>query len=309
VKGDGFDTKNVTTRRFTGPRTMMALIGAHAASGQIWDMKPQYLNSQYSISFSGPTVKCEDADDVTSSLIEQKRQAKRRSQPVEGAIIVDDAYYAFVPHLDEQNNLKALDTPIYQEPSSRSRNELWMTFYRYYVDDEGFLRKRRYYQVCRLHNATYTIDLEWENGIQITRGDVEAHKPVEYPHDPRGTESNMAQHAYSAFFWALTDHLVGWLGYYQHPDCEVTIPEDLNCAKKFGVMATPIGRTALIGSDDLDVFFDFNEEKDEKGFLTREPSEQRKQDKMRANSTTLDVLIPRFAFNMTASILFNPLLT
>jgi len=286
----------------------MALISSHASSGQIWDMEARYLNSWYNISFSGPTVVCKDADDVTSMLIEQKRQ-ERRGISIEGAVIVDDAYYAFVPHFDEQNSLKALDTPMYQGPIQRSLNELWMTFYRYYTDGEGFLRTRRHYQVCRLHNATYTIGLKWANGTQTTQGHAEPHDAVGYPHDPRGRESNMVQHAYSAFFWALTDHLVGWLGYYQHPDCEKQVPEDLNCARRFGVMATPISRTALLGSDDLDVYFDFNENRDEKGFLTEEPSEQRKQDKTRAHSATLDALIPEFAFNMTASILFNPLLT
>jgi hypothetical protein len=307
IEGDGQDTHDVPTKRFAGPRTSLALIGTHVSSGEIWNIAPRYANSSYTVSFFGPAVKCDEANNATSALIEQKRQEKGRTT-VEGATLVDDAYYAFVPYLDAQNNLTALDSPIYQRPLRRSHNELWMVFSRYQVEADGFLRTKRHYQVCRLYNATYEIDLGWENGVQTTRGHAELREPVVYPIDPPGTASNMAQHAYSAFFWVLTDHLVGWLGYYQRTDCE-QVPEELNCAKNFGIIASPIGRTALLGSDDLDVFFDFNENRDEKGFVDLEESDQRKQDKARARNGTLDVLIPELAFNMTASILFNPLFT
>jgi hypothetical protein len=79
---------------------------------------------------------------------------------------------------------------------------------------------------------------------------------------------------------------------------------------EFGVIDTPLQRTSLLGSVDLDVFFDLNKNKGwKKDENTTQLSDQRLQDKALAKNRTLAVLIEELSFNMTVSLLHNEILT
>lgn len=77
------------------------------------------------------------------------------------------------------------------------------------------------------------------------------------------------------------------------------------------MLQSPISRTSLLGSLDLDAFFDL----DEVNNLYSKPegngslSEQRLMDKAMAKNRTLDVLIEELSFNISVGLMWDPLLT
>ena len=113
----------------------------------------------------------------------------------------------------------------------------------------------------------------------------------------------MSAHAYSAFLWCLSDQIVGaftWFGDRSNP---FPSPE-------FGVIDTPLQHTSLLGSSDLDVYFDLNKNKSwNKDGNSTQLSDQRMQDKAMARNRTLPVLIEELSYNMTVSLLHNEILT
>jgi hypothetical protein len=78
---------------------------------------------------------------------------------------------------------------------------------------------------------------------------------------------------------------------------------------KFSVIDTAISCTSLLGSSDLDVFFDLNKNLSWYSDNTTQRSDQRLQDEALARNRTLDVLIEELSFNVTVSLLHNELLT
>jgi hypothetical protein len=84
-------------------------------------------------------------------------------------------------------------------------------------------------------------------------------------------------------------------------------------AAQFGVIDSPIQRTSLLGSKDLDAYFEFDEEKelykDQNISIAFDLSDQRLDDKAMARNLTLDVLIEELSFNLTVSMMHNRLLT
>lgn len=82
-------------------------------------------------------------------------------------------------------------------------------------------------------------------------------------------------------------------------------------APQFGVIDSPIQRTSLLGSRDLDAFFEMDEEKK----LYDGPSDvfklsdQRLRDKAVARNETLATLIEELSFNVTVGLMHNRLLT
>ncbi len=112
----------------------------------------------------------------------------------------------------------------------------------------------------------------------------------------------MAQHAYSAFMWVLGDQVVGSFGWF-----EATDPNNSSNTKQFAMINSPIQHNVLLGSSDLDVFFNYNEEPR----ACRTPSKdlQRQQDIDLARNRTLGKLIEELSFNVTVSLMHNDLLT
>ena len=296
------------SRTFTGPRTVITLLGAAAASfGEILPIDAPYNRSRYSTEFYGPIVNCSEASDSKATLINGLFNQNMQIR-VGTARQVDSAYYAFVPGYNASGQMIALSDPRDPQTHFKSSNELWMTFLRFVYDAQGNLKKERHYQVCELHNATYDITIEWDKGVQMVNGTYKTMEAVPFPHDGPDDVSNMAQHAYSAFFWVLTDQLVGQMSWYQ--DVDAANQHYASRPPQFGVIDTPLQRTALLGSSDLDVFFNFDAEK---GLfkIDNEPevSTQRLQDKLFAKNRTLDVMIQELSFNMTVSLMHNKLLT
>ncbi|KUI64417.1 hypothetical protein VM1G_11206 [Cytospora mali] len=273
-----------TSREFVGPRTILTLLStATASQGEILPIKTPYNHSSYNTQFYGPVVTCSDANSSTVPLIESFLQ-KHASEPLGTAYLNESAYYAFVPDGEHNGELTAMDGPRYQQPSNAT-NELWMTFWRYVANNDTERIRERRHQVCRLHNATYDLILSWDHGFQ----DV----------------TSSYTHAYSAFMWTLTDQLVGSFAWYIESE-----PSSYRPAQ-FGRIDSPIQHNSLLGSSDLDVFFDFSTEK---GLYLNDPdtephlSDQRTQDKALARNRTLDVLIEELSINITVSLLHNELL-
>lgn len=289
---------------FAGPRTILSLLSTATASlGRILPIKPPYNHSSYSVQFDGPIVQCDQANSSAATAIDSLLRDKMAiSDGV--ANETENVYYAFVPAFDAAGRLMALSKPRLQYPSNAT-NQLWMTYLRYAIDLNGNHIRERDYQVCQLYNATYDLTLEWDGGIQHVSPSYKVHEAVHFPNKQPDPVSGMSRHAYSALFWALTNQVVGSFGWFEEVD-----RSDGIAAAQFGVIDTPISRTSLLGSSDLDLFFDLDNQKGwSERTNTTELSDQRLQDKALARNRTLAVLIEELSFNTTVSLLNNELLT
>ncbi|KPM44202.1 hypothetical protein AK830_g2378 [Neonectria ditissima] len=302
--------KDDTSRIFTGPRTILTLLASAAASrGEILPIAAPSNHSAYSIDFYGPIVQCKDANATTVALMDRLLR-QHMAVPKGTARQVDSAYFGFVPAFNSTGDLVALSEPRYQGPSNAA-NELWMTFQQYVLDSKRGRVRTRAWQVCRLHNATYDLRFEWDRGVQNLTGSYKVGETVGFPRDRPGDVSDMASHAYAAFMWALTDHLVGSFAWFKQGNISGTNDNSgLGRAAQFGAIESPIRQTSVLGSVDLDVFFDFNAiyglyASDNEKSLSR----QRLQDKALAKNRTLAVLIEELSFNTTVTLLYNRLLT
>jgi len=301
------------SRTFTGPRTVLSLIATAVASvGEILAPKQPYNESVHSIEFFAPIVKCSDANTSAVELINHSLQKEMATG--DGTIVETDvAYYAFVPTFNETGNFVPVSTVRQQSPSN-STNELWITFLRPTINETGARVKNRHYQVCRLHNATYSLKVSHDHGYQNFTGSYTVNELVPFPYDSPTSISNMAQHAYSAFMWVLCDQLVGKLSWYVDLALNNTNSSSPSLSKhgasQFGAIQSQIQRTSLLGSLDLDAYFELQ---DERG-LYKKPgngslSPQRLMDKERARNRTLDVLIEELSFNISVGLMWDPLLT
>ena len=312
ARGDGANFVDDGKSIFSGPRSVLSLIAsATSSSGVILPINPPYNHSVYSVQFYAPLVKC-DAANSTNEERMIKELEKKMQQPLGTARAKTNVYYAFVPGFDSSDALLAQSRPRFQSPGN-STNELWMTFSRYAIDTDGTMALERKYQRCALRNASYDLQLEWIGGAQKVDGSYRVLEEVPFPHDNGDIVSNMTQHSYSAVFWALADQLVGQLTWFQETD---QWKKDLS--PEFGVIDSQIRETSLLGSSDLDVFFNLNKNNSWYGKHEGEAPEphkppklsaQRQQDKDMAKNRTLDVLIEELSFNVTVSLLHNELLT
>lgn len=299
------------SRTFTGPRTILSLIATATASlGDILPINLPYNHSTHSIKFFAPIVKCLDANTSAVQLIAQS--LREEMSDGDGRIIeTDNVYYSFVPTFNQSGDFVPVSTPR-QQSYWNATNELWMTFLRPTLNALGVGVKERYFQVCRLHNATYNLRIDRDHGLQNITGSYSVNEVIPYPDDNRTSVSNMAQHAYSAFMVALADQLVGKFSWYVNTAFNESSPSSTpSGAAQFGVLGSQIMRTSLLGSLDLDAFFDLDEER--RLYKTPEGngtlSDQRLKDKSMARNRTLDVLIEELSFNISIGLMWNPLLT
>ncbi|KAF2002416.1 hypothetical protein P154DRAFT_488382 [Amniculicola lignicola CBS 123094] len=292
------------SRTFTGPRTILSLIASATASlGEILPVSSLYNSSSYSVSFFAPIVRCFEASASEADQISEFLRQDMRATPETTQIQVESGFFGFVPTYSYENgNLTAISRPRQQTPHNAT-NELWMTFLR---------GEARIFQVCKLFNASYELTIERDHGFQNITGSYQIHEEVPAPDDKVGDVSDMAQHAYSAFMWVLADQLVGRMSWYTRRNSTAT--SQSNQAIQYGVIESPIQRTGLLGSSDLDAFFLFDEKyrlyksKDNES-AGNGLSPQRLQDKAMAGNRTLDVLIEELSFNITVSLMHNVLLT
>lgn len=293
------------SRVLTGPRTALNMIfTATSALGEILPITSLYNSLEYSITFPAPIIQCQDANATQISQIDGflEQEMKKRLGTSE---LKDSAYFSFVPTYDSNGTLFPATRPRNQTPSNAT-NELWMAFKRptSNLNGRGFSLKERLYQVCILRNATYHLHVKKDHGFQNITGSYDVIGDVPFPHDGPGATSNMSLHAYSAFMWVIADQLMGHLSWYQNIN-----QSDPSRAAQFGVIDSQIQQTSLLGSWDLDAFFDFDEEYDMHKVKNMTLSDQRSQDKALAKNRTLDVLIEELSFNTTVGLMHNSLLT
>jgi hypothetical protein len=303
-------TQNVDdkTRVFTGPRTALNLVTTATSSlGEILPADLPYNNSAYSISFFAPIVKCAEANETEAERINDFLLEGMATE-IDNRKETDSAYYSFVPTYNSTGHLTAVWHPRQQTPS-RPMNELWMTFLRPTFDINGTRVKLRHYQICKPHNASYSLHISQYHGIQTVSGNYTSNDdPTPFPVDKPDDTSNMTQHAYTAFMWAFSDQLVGKFAWFAQ-----TLNAPNTSAAQFSVIDSPIQRTSLLGSLDLDALFEMDEEKglykDQHVESVFTLSDQRLRDKALARNRTLGVLIEELSFNITVGLMRNRLLT
>ncbi|KAG0646652.1 hypothetical protein D0Z07_7475 [Hyphodiscus hymeniophilus] len=295
--------------QFLGPRTIVSRLStATATQGLVLPIKPPFSNATYSLQFYGPAVQCSEPNSTIADAIQALRLSSVKS--FVGNLVEDANYYfAVVPDLSNYMNGSATDNGSetsnfvrLQQPDQAS-NQLWMAYSRYVLDQSGARHIEDHYSVCQLYNASYSVGLTFSEGNQtIEDMGTQILNPVDYPQlsAPYSNEL-MVQHAYSAVFWALTDLLVGSMGIFTEDTSETS-----NVPTNFSEITTQIEYTSVLGSSDLDAFFDANH------YLTSTNttlSDQRLQDIALAGNRTLDVLISALCYNTTLSFMNSDLLS
>ena len=299
---------NGQNEQFLGPRTIISRLStATATQGEILPIQPPFANASYALEFFGPAVQCSQPNATTIKIIHDLRLVSVQS--FKGTLIEEANYYfSFVPDLSNLGNASAPDDGVgllpitrLQQPESAS-NQLWMAYTRNVSDPNGTRYTADHYSICQLYNASYSINLTFEEGTQTIQDmGTRLLNTVDYPQlSTNYSDALMTQHAYSAVMWALTDLLTGSMGIFTE-----TTSETSNIPTNFSEITTQIEHTSLLGSSDLDAFFDANH------YLSstnNSLSDQRLQDIALAGNQTLDVLIPELCYNMTISFMSNPLL-
>jgi len=210
------------------------------------------------------------------------------------------------------SQIAALYQPRLQEQPENASNEVWLYYYRYSNDtngryildanqtDEKYLERK--YSVCSLCNATFNLTFSFAAGLQnITTNNTTCLSAVPYPtYDPY-VATDMVPLSYSAVFWVLADQLVGTMGLIMRLENGNSVPD-------YGSIDTNIEHNSLLGSNDLDYFFDLNAEVDAT-YSTEYPlSQQRVLDKGLAQNQTLPFLIQQLSLNVTVNLLNDLLL-
>jgi len=302
-RGDTIEYFDDTNRTFVGPRTVLPILASATASiGQILPVQAPYQNSSYLTTFFGPIVECSAAGPHTVESIDKVLQDDMNTV-VGTATQMESAYLGFVPSYNDSGDLVPLSMPRFQTPSN-STNQLWITFLRYVINPEGLRTTERQYQVCKLHNASFDVHLEWRAGSQNITLSYDILEEVEYPTEGPGETTNIVQHAYSAYFWALADQLVGKFAWFENSNQTRSVR-----APEYGIIQSPIQHSSLLGSSDLDPYFDLNERGLNKSTAIAPPKGQRLRDKQLARNRTLDILITELSVNFTVTMLTNELLT
>jgi hypothetical protein len=286
---------------------MNILATATSSLGEILPLDLPFNNSAYSVDFYAPIIKCGDANETEKQAIVEFWQEEMNTS--RGDLKqTDSAYFGFVPTYNSSGNLTAISRPRQQIPS-KPMNELWMTFLRPEINDQGDRIKSRHYQICRPHNASYSLNISQYHGNQTVSRKYEVGDTIPFPNEKPSEISNMTQHAYTAFMWVVCDQLVGRLAWLN----DTSVEDNRQAAAQFGVIDSPIQRTSLLGSLDFDAYFEFDEEKalykDQNMSTAFKLSDQRLKDKAMARNRTLDVLIEELSFNLTVSMMHNRLLT
>lgn len=300
---------NDTNNFFVGPRTIISRISsATATTGQILPISPPFTNSSYSLQFYGPTVKCDEANDTQAAIIDNVLKLQT-SIPRDSFTEQTVAYFAFVPtdsimHGDLDADLETLQSlsEIRMQQTSNASNQLWATYQRYVWNASNIRTLQTHHTVCRLYNASYEVDFAFQAGNQtITKRGLDILNEIEYPKDSSTAITNYAAHSYSAFMWVLTDQLVGSMGFWV----------DNTTGRKFSSISTPIEHNSLLGSVDLDPFFDYNDALyvQNATTLNKPTSDQRLEDKALAGNKTLNALIEELSFNTTISFMSSHLLS
>jgi hypothetical protein len=298
----------------TGPRTIIQRLSiATAATGEILSISAPFLNSTYQLTFDGPGVECENASPLEAQIINSQIQAQVSAQEAT-SITHEINYFAFIPVLTPGGNESnpSLPFPGYlvsailgnrPEQPVNATNELWIAFSTYSNGSSCWNPANwgLQYMVCRLVGFSYTVDFKFENGVQTITGSNHTLGKVRYPQVNGSMTSNLTQFAYSAYMWAFSNQIIGSMGLYSEKLANGS------AGSPFSQIQTQIQDTILLGSSDLDVFFD-REHLWTGGSPKCNPIGQRQQDIGLARNESLSILIPELSFNTTMTYFSNELL-
>lgn len=292
---------------FLGPRSIVSRLStATAASGQILYITPPFVNSSYNIQFFGPYVQCSDASDTVASALQEALYQLNATQEAQGLTPLYNAYFAYVPDSNGQQNYRDLN-------SSRNSNQLWVSFKQ---NSTGWSENPypecaiTANKICQLYNASYDLALTFQNGdmdVDYLGGSPVVLNSIEYPagvvdaSDP----TMVPILSYSAYFWAFSELLTGSMGMFSET---VTWPNGTNGTAPFSLILTALENSALLGSSDLDCFFGLDWWFDNETWAPISSSPQRAADVAFARNEPLDELIQELSKNVTISLMSDGLL-
>jgi hypothetical protein len=302
---NGPNGPNNKTLIFESPRTIMSrMTTGTGATGSILQLPAPGVNASYQLQFFAPYVTCETANSSTAAMIQQAMYQLASNET--GMKMEYNGYFAYVP--DETPERRGL--PNQREANaSLSSNELWLS-YRVNATELWDTRTSLYpkcpvteYLTCRLMNATYNLNVTFENGNQvITHEAFTDLKPVQYPGAVVDSTKagELSKLSYASYFWAFSELLTGSMALYAQN------ASDMN-GRWYNVIEGNLQDTALLGSSDLDCFF-------ATGWMYyntsyRAPSGQRRRDMDFAGRRKLGELIPELSANVTIGLLSNDLLS
>jgi hypothetical protein len=292
---------NNTAPFLTARTIIQRLASASAALGDILPISSPFPNSTYTLEFYGPSVTCSGANSTIATIIDNIRDADVRQNSIGTLVEKSNYYYAFVPDLTTNPGNLSTVTPV-QEPRmpqpQNASNQIWMAYSRYdgNIGPDGNRTTEDHYLMCQLYNTSYSVLFSFEEVAQnITIIETRNINTVEYPdNNAAPSDELLQQQSYSAVFLALGELLVGSMGFFV---------QDKSPPVNFTEIKTQLQYISLLGSSDLDAFFDSNHP----GNTTIK--DQRAQDIALAKNRTLDILIPELMFNITATLMSSNLLS
>lgn len=167
--------------------------------------------------------------------------------------------------------------------------------------DEKYLEPK--YTVYSLYSATFNPTFSFSDGLQtVTKNNISSIIPILYPSNNLYEPTDLTQLSYAGVFWAFSDLLVGTMALIMNTLENGTAT--LDCSS----IASNIEHTSLLGSNDLDYFFDLNSEVNSTYTTEYSLSPHRILDKALAQNQTLPFLINQLSFNVTVSMLTDLLL-
>lgn len=297
---------------FLRPRTVLTrLTVAAATTGQILSIPPPFPNATYEISFFGPVVKCKDADAEIANQIHAATERSRFTAD-ESIMQIENSYFAFVPDLSPagiDSNAGVIQMANHSDTNGAAHgsNQLWLGFQRYIENSDGSVTLRPHSLQCQLYNTSYHVNFSFVQGVQSLQWDeLKPLNLIEYPNGPSSSDMDEMEMAYTAFMWTLSDQLTGSIGFYSNITVNASTGSDT-----FSEITTNIQQTALLGSYDLESFFDFNHNlyPSKNGTSSGKVSDQRAEDIALARNRTLNVLIEELSANVTLSLLSSDLLS
>ena len=297
---------------FLRPRTVLTrLTVAAATTGQILSIPPPFPNATYEISFFGPVVKCNDAGaDVAKQIHAATERSKFTAD--ESIMQIENSYFAFVPDLSPagiNSNAGVVQIANHSDTNGAAHgsNQLWLGFQQYQENLDGTVILRPHSLQCQLYNTSYHVNFSFVQGVQSLQWDeLQPLNKIDYPNGPSSSDRDEMQMAYTAFMWTLSDQLTGSIGFYRNITVHPSAGSDT-----FSEITSNIQQTALLGSYDLESFFDFNHNlyPSKNGTSAGKVSDQRAEDIALARNRTLDVLIEELSANITLSLLSSDLLS
>lgn len=300
-------------KTFLRPRTVLTrLVVASSTTATILPITPPFTNATYEVKFYGPVVKCKDASGEVAAQI-QAATERARFVADQSLMQLQNSYFGFVPDLSKEglmanNGVVQVTNRSDTSGALYGSNEMWLGFNRYFDNPDGSFTSRRHNLQCQLWNTSYHVNFRFVQGVQsVSWKALEPLNLVPYPTGPSRTDQDEQDMAYTSFMWTLSDQLIGSVGFYSNI---AAIPSS-GASNTFSQILTSLQETALLGSSDLQSFFDYNRVlyPSKKGTGTEKVSDQRAADIALARNRTLDVLIEELSANITVSMMSSDLLS